>query len=154
MPTLRLNSGALERCDPSLEYASEYAEWRDNTVKADDPVALVLPPDFDVREIDRTLNGVAAIVLSFSSFLDGRAYSQARILRERYGFVGEIRARGEVLRDQLHLLIRAGFDAFEISEAALGDFSEGLNDFTFAYQRDAGGGRPVWRQRAERVAAA
>ena len=52
----------------------------------------------------------------FPNFRDGRAYSQARQLREHYGFRGEMRATGEVLRDQFLFLIRAGFDAFEVKK--------------------------------------
>ena len=54
----------------------------------------------------------------FPSFKDGRAYSQARVLREQYGFRGELRATGNVLRDQFLFLLRAGFDAFEVVKDA------------------------------------
>ena len=54
----------------------------------------------------------------FPTFKDGRAYSQARLLRERYGFRGELRATGQVLRDQFLFLLRAGFDSFEVTKEA------------------------------------
>ena len=56
----------------------------------------------------------ALVALEFPKFTDGRAYSQARLLRERYGYRGEIRAVGDVLRDQLRFMARSGFDAFEL----------------------------------------
>ena len=52
----------------------------------------------------------------FPSFRDGRAYSQARLLRERHGYDGELRATGQVLRDQFVFMLRAGFDAFEVKK--------------------------------------
>jgi uncharacterized protein (DUF934 family) len=62
------------------------------------------------------LDRLAAVALVFPSFRDGRAYSQARLLRERYGFEGELRATGQVLRDQFVFMLRAGFDAFEVKK--------------------------------------
>ena len=54
------------------------------------------------------------VALEFPVFNDGRSYSAARVLRERYGFEGELRAVGDVLLEQLHFMHRSGFDAFEI----------------------------------------
>jgi len=79
---------------------------------------------------------------------DGRAYSLARLLRERYGYTGELRAIGDVLRDQLFYLSRCGFDAFELRpgedpKAALA----ALSDFSEAYQSSAAEPRPLFRRR-------
>jgi uncharacterized protein (DUF934 family) len=71
----------------------------------------------------------------FPTFRDGRAYSQARLLRERYQFCGELRATGQVLRDQMLFLHRAGFDAFEVtkdSDAAA--FAEAVHRYSVFYQ--------------------
>ena len=62
------------------------------------------------------LDRLAAVALVFPSFRDGRAYSQARLLRERHGYDGELRATGQVLRDQFVFMLRAGFDAFEVKK--------------------------------------
>jgi uncharacterized protein (DUF934 family) len=62
------------------------------------------------------LGRLAAVALVFPTFRDGRAYSQARLLRERHGFKGELRATGQVLRDQFVFMLRAGFDAFEVKK--------------------------------------
>lgn len=71
--------------------------------------ALSVPNDIDPRSL--ALDGVQRIELHFPKFTDGRAYSQAFLLRRRLGFMGEIRATGDVLLDQLVQLQRAGFDS-------------------------------------------
>lgn len=76
------------------------------------PLGLALANTDDVAEIGPEANRFGVIALSFPKFSDGRAYSQARLLRERYGFKGELRATGAVLPDQLVHMLRCGFDAF------------------------------------------
>jgi uncharacterized protein (DUF934 family) len=78
---------------------------------ADVDVGLVLPNDVDVETIAGDAARFSVIALQFPKWVDGRAYSQARLLRARYRFRGEIRATGEVLADMLPLLERTGFDA-------------------------------------------
>ena len=75
---------------------------------ADDSRTLVLPNDAD--PLSPSLDGVARIDLHFPKFTDGRAFSQAFLLRRRRGFDGEIRATGDVLADQLAQMERSGFD--------------------------------------------
>jgi uncharacterized protein (DUF934 family) len=102
-------------------------------VDADAPVDFVLANDVDVESIVADLGRYASIALEFPKWVDGRAYSQARLLRSRYGFKGEIRATGEVLADMMPLLARTGFDAVamradqsrETAEHALGFFPQG-----------------------------
>src|SRR5262245_38623034 len=79
---------------------------------------VLWPNNRNVAELAPYLDRIALIALVFPTFRDGRADSQARILRERYRFRGELRATGQVLRDQFLLLHRAGFDAFEVTKAA------------------------------------
>jgi uncharacterized protein (DUF934 family) len=75
------------------------------------------------------------VALEFPRFGDGRAYSYARLLRERYGFTGELRAVGNVLRDQLLFMLRCGFDAFEVAnEYAVEAWREALAEFELFYQ--------------------
>ena len=62
------------------------------------------------------LDRLAVVALVFPSFRDGRAYSQARLLRERHNYRGELRATGQVLRDQFLFMLRAGFDSFEVKK--------------------------------------
>ena len=76
---------------------------------------MLWPNDRPIAELAPYLDRLALVALVFPNFRDGRAYSQARLLRERYGFRGELRATGQVLRDQFLFLLRAGFDAFEVT---------------------------------------
>jgi uncharacterized protein (DUF934 family) len=93
--------------------------------------ALLLPNDADVLALAEQIAAHAAVVLQFPKWTDGRAYSQAVLLRARLRFAGEIRATGEVLADMLPLLRRCGFDAVQLradqqqatAERALGYFS-------------------------------
>ena len=77
---------------------------------------VIWPNNRDVDDLVPYLDRLAAVALVFPSFRDGRAYSQARLLRERYAFKGELRATGQVLRDQFVFMLRAGFDAFEVKK--------------------------------------
>src|SRR5215203_1713562 len=81
------------------------------------------------------LGRLAAVALVFPTFRDGRAYSQARLLRERHGYDGELRATGQVLRDQFVFMSRAGFDAFEVKKEADADaFAETMKRYSVFYQ--------------------
>jgi uncharacterized protein (DUF934 family) len=84
-------------------------EERVSLVNTDDPEALAL----DLQQLK-------LIVLDFPKYTDGRAYSQARLLRGRLGYRGELRATGQVLRDQLPFMLRCGFDSFESDQAGFG----------------------------------
>jgi uncharacterized protein (DUF934 family) len=96
--------------------------------------------------------------LSFPSFADGRAFSTARILRERYRFPGEIRAMGDVQIDRYQFMRQCGFDAFEISpERAHQRWARAEIEMGLTYQPDyaeARGAEAVWRARQARTALA
>ena len=79
---------------------------------------VIWPNNRDVENLLPYLDRLAVIALVFPIFRDGRAYSQARLLRERHKFKGELRATGQVLRDQFMFMLRAGFDAFEVKKDA------------------------------------
>jgi uncharacterized protein (DUF934 family) len=81
-------------------------------------VGVIWPNNRDIGDLVPWLGKLAAVALVFPTFRDGRAYSQARRLRERYGFRGELRATGQVLRDQFVFMLRAGFDTFEVRKAS------------------------------------
>lgn len=85
------------------------------------PLGLQLASDQPPELVLDVLENFSLIALEFPKFTDGRAYSYARNLRERYGYEGEVRAVGNVLRDQLPLLRRCGFDAFELPDRAQGE---------------------------------
>jgi uncharacterized protein (DUF934 family) len=91
---------------------------------SDDPAALVTAPPLP-----------DLIAVHFPVFSDGRGYSTARLLRERHGFRGELRAIGDVLRDQLFELARCGFDAFELrADQDAPQALKAFDDFTEVYQ--------------------
>jgi uncharacterized protein (DUF934 family) len=77
---------------------------------------VIWPNNRDVDDLVPYLDKLAVVALVFPTFRDGRAYSQARLLRERYHYRGELRATGQVLRDQFVFMLRAGFDAFEVKK--------------------------------------
>lgn len=102
------------------------------------PLGVWLNTEEGPEAIAADLDDFSVVAIEFSKFTDGRGYSTARLLRTRYAYGGELRALGDVLRDQLFYLARVGFDAFAIradrnAEAA----KAGLADFSAAYQRAA-----------------
>jgi uncharacterized protein (DUF934 family) len=110
----------------------------------------VLPGD-DVRLLEPFLDKIALVEVAFPGYRDGRGYSTARILREDLGFTGIIRAVGDVLRDQLHLMIRCGFDEFVLKDHdPAGAIAQAGKRFSVAYQGAADNQAPVWQQRLQR----
>jgi len=106
------------------------------------PVGVRLKSDESPELIAADLKYFALVALEFPSFRDGRPYSYARLLRERYGFTGELRAVGDVLLEQLGFMIRTGFNAFELdSEDPLRDFQIAAADLSVWYQPTADGRR-------------
>jgi uncharacterized protein (DUF934 family) len=102
-----------------------------------------LPNSAAVETISADLDRIELVTLHFPKFNDGRAFSQARQLRERHGFKGELRATGQVLRDQLLFMARCGFDAFEIAKGEpVEAWEAALAEFTVFYQ-PTGDGRAV-----------
>lgn len=96
----------------------------------------------DPAEIAGDLDRLDLIALEFPSFADGRAYSAARLLRERYGYAGELRAVGDVLRDQLYFMRRCGFDAFELRPGrSIYDALAAFSEISVKYQGAADGPR-------------
>jgi uncharacterized protein (DUF934 family) len=99
------------------------------------PIGVLWPNNRRVAEFAPHLDKLALVALAFPTFRDGRAYSQARLLREHYGFRGELRATGDILRDQFMFLMRAGFDAFEVKKDADADaFAEAVKRYSVFYQ--------------------
>jgi uncharacterized protein (DUF934 family) len=119
-------------------------------LKRDTPVGVVWPNSKNVADLAPFLDRLAVVALVFPNFKDGRAYSQARRLRERYGFHGELRATGQILRDQFVFLVRAGFDALDVAKP--GDaaaFATTLARYTVFYQPTGEGRTPASRLRVE-----
>ena len=112
-------------------------------------VGVLLPNTVDVELLRAELPRWALIALQFPKWTDGRAYSQARLLRARLGYGGEVRAVGEVLVDMLPLIARSGFDAVHLRadqnpEAA----RRALGFFSGHYQGDLHEPRPLFARQA------
>jgi uncharacterized protein (DUF934 family) len=117
------------------------------------PVGVRLKSDESPEAIADDLGRLALVALEFPKFRDGRAYSYARILRERHGYRGEIRAVGDVLMEQLHFMLRTGFNAFEIEgDDPLGQYRTAKSEFSVWYQ-PTGDGRPTAASLRHRQAA-
>ena len=98
---------------PVIVSAKRFLAEADTLIRRDGSLGVAWPNDHRVAELEPWLGHLALIALNFPKFRDGRAYSQARLLRERHGYKGELRATGQVLRDQFLFMLRAGFDALE-----------------------------------------
>lgn len=104
---------------------------------------VIWPNNRDLDDLVPYLDRIAAVALVFPTFRDGRAYSQARLLRERHLYRGELRATGQVLRDQFVFMLRAGFDAFEVKKQADAEaFAQTAKRYSVFYQ-PTGDGRPT-----------
>jgi uncharacterized protein (DUF934 family) len=125
--------------------------------EAPETPALALANTDDVQALGDRLAGVNLIVLNFPKFTDGRAYSQARLLRERLGYTGELRATGAVFLDQLPFMLRCGFDSFESEQKGFAEaLAKARTLFSVVYQ-PTGDGRPTvdqLRQRHRKAVAA
>ena len=109
------------------------------------PVGVLLANDLEVTEIVDDLPRLALVTLQFPKWVDGRAYSQAKLLRSRYRYAGQVRAIGEVLVDMLPLLQRTGFDAVVMRADQSRDAAErALGFFRGHYQGDALDNRPLF----------
>ena len=98
-------------------------------------IGVRLSGDDAVADIADALDTLDLVALTFPAFSDGRAYSVARLLRERHGFRGELRAVGNVLRDQASLMARCGFDAFELgAQVSIDGWLTALSEISVCYQ--------------------
>jgi uncharacterized protein (DUF934 family) len=94
---------------------------------------------------------IAVVALALPKFRDGRAYSSARLLRQRYSYRGEVRAVGDVLREQALFMTRCGFDAFEPADGSEPEaWAEAAHAFRYVYQRAADAREPIYAERNRR----
>lgn len=106
-----------------------------------------IPNTLDVTELGDEWLILSIAVLDFPAFSDGRALSQARVLRDQLGFAGEIRATGDVQRDQMYHMNRCGINAFAVKEGRdIEAAVESLRDFSHAYQGAADNPVPGFRR--------
>lgn len=129
-----------------------FVRWqRDRVVLAARPgrLGVRVPSDTRADELAPHAASFAVIAVEFPRFVDGRGYTIARLLRERHGYRGELRAVGNVLRDQLLAMARCGFTAFELDPSKrLEDALSAFDDFSVSYQPAADERLPLWKRQA------
>lgn len=138
---------------PVLVPLATWKERRDELLARRDPVGVWLKPDDEPGDLGNDMHALPLIAVFFPKFTDGRGYSTAVLLRRRHGYRGELRAFGDVGRDQLFYQKRCGFDSFSLAphrdpEAALA----GLATFSVRYQGSVDDPLPLFRKRAAAAA--
>ena len=129
---------------PAARFLADGAE----ILQREAPVGVLWPNNRKVAELAPYLDRLAVVALVFPNFKDGRAYSQARLLRERYGYSRELRATGQILRDQFVFMVRAGFDVLDVVKSNDVDaFASALARYTVFYQTAGEGRISAARQR-------
>lgn len=145
-----LREATLQDLPPGGAVIVPLALWRAErqALLARGEVGVWLKPDDDPEALAEDCTSLPLIAVDFPRFSDGRGYSSARLLREKLGFGGELRAIGDVLRDQLHYLRHCGFNAFAVrSDRNLEDALQGLSVFSDSYQSTAAAPVPLFRRR-------
>jgi uncharacterized protein (DUF934 family) len=127
------------------------ARWmaaRETLLAAHTAVGVLVPNTADIEAVFPEIQDRPLIALQFPVFSDGRALSQAVVLRKRLGFKGELRAVGDVIRDLVFWLGRCGFDSIvPRQDQSLEGCRAALTELTVAYQGAADGHSPVWIRR-------
>lgn len=136
---------------PAGKVLLPYSVWAQNRAEnlANADIGVWLNSDEGAELIGDDAKAIAVIGLFFPGFMDGRAFSTARLLRERYGFTGELRAVGNFIRDQLCYMRRVGVNAFAFAntDIKLEDALESLSDLTEYYQAAVDQPLPLFRRR-------
>ncbi|PCI50112.1 MAG: oxidoreductase [Alphaproteobacteria bacterium] len=110
-------------------------------------VGLQLEPHQHPKEIRDDLDKIELIAINFPTFNDGRGYSYARILRDRFGYTKEIRAVGDVMRDQIFYMQRCGFTSYEVKAGKdINDALKAFEDFSVKYQVSTDESLPLYRR--------
>jgi uncharacterized protein (DUF934 family) len=110
-------------------------------------VGVWLDSDEEVEALVDDLPQLPVVALNFPKFVDGRGFSSARLLRDRYDYQGEVRAIGNIIQDQLFMLQRCGFSQFSLAnDIDLEAAAKSLNDFSDGYQTAADQAEPLFRR--------
>ncbi len=126
---------------------TRFLEQRVTLLERATALGVRVAPEDDPQALLGSFDGLALVAIWFPKYADGRGYSHARLLRDRYGWSGELRAVGDVKRDQLFYMKRCGFDAYELPEGQDAEASlASLSDFEVTYQTAADGRAPIYHQ--------
>ncbi len=166
MTLVKLNNGAAEIAECGHVFVADDADFptdagvvvslkrlsddKDALLSRNEPFGVRLGPDDDALALEDVLDRVSLVEIEFPKYVDGRGFSHAQLLRRRLGYKGEVRAVGEVLRDQINYMARCGFDSFVMTptSGSADDVIEGaIKDFTYAYQRTSGAQSPIFARR-------
>ena len=132
--------------------AARFLEDPEALLRREGKVGVVWPNNRDIDGLVPYLDRLAAVALVFPIFRDGRAYSQARLLRERYRFAGELRATGQVLRDQFVFMLRAGFDALDVKKQSDAEaYAATVKRYSVFYQPTGDGRITAFHRRLMRL---
>lgn len=165
MPTLiRLEAGAVYDiedsfatigdddpvlCGPVIVSSARFQRDAEALLGRNHPVGVLLRSDEGVESLAYDLPRLSLIALEFPKFRDGRPYTAAQLLRTRYGFGGEVRAVGDVLREQAHFMVRCGFDAFVPADGSTAEhWARATGLHRHVYQRAADGRPAAFLERA------
>jgi uncharacterized protein (DUF934 family) len=164
MPTrIRLIEGRFELADDPFTHVADdqplasgdviisltrFQAEGDTLLHAGRSVGVRLESHEEVEALAYDLPRLAVAALVFPKFRDGRPYTSARLLRERFRFAGEVRAVGDVLREQAGFMVRCGFDAFEPSDGSTPeDWAAAAHRYRHVYQRGADRRAPAFAER-------
>ena len=135
---------------PDVKIIVSLALWNEHKQalrQRGEALGIKLTSEDDVAVIAAELSDFALVALQFPAFRDGRAYSQARNLRQHYGYQGEIRACGNVLRDQVAFMERVGFNSFEIDvHQDINDAMNAFNEISIKYQASSDDPLPHYKR--------
>jgi uncharacterized protein (DUF934 family) len=155
-----IKNGRLEQDDwqhvadgdalPATRYTVSYNRWlndRNDLMNGSAEIGVRLSGDVELANMGSDLGRLALIVIEFPAMADGRGFSLARLLRARYRYAGEIRARGDFIRDQAFFLKRVGVNAFErLPGRDLADLLPALEEFSVTYQSSSDQIEPLYRR--------
>ncbi len=146
-PDASLPAGGVPGGDIIIPFAY-WLEHKDALFNREGKLGVCISGDDDTQEVAKDIEHFDLIALDFPAFTDGRSYSHARLLRERYNFKGELRAVGDILRDQLFFMHRCGINSFQLREGKdLEDALNAFNELSVKYQTAADGVEPVYKYR-------
>ena len=123
---------------PVIVSLDRWKNEKDALIARDGKLGIRLKSGEEPSQIADHLDRFDVVALEFPIYRNGRAFSYANLLRERYGYKGEVRAVGNVLRDQFYFMVRVGFDALEVGDNITPEiFTDAIGSFSYDYQPSA-----------------
>ncbi|HEY5717947.1 MAG TPA: DUF934 domain-containing protein [Motiliproteus sp.] len=142
--------GSSEGLDQPGDLLLEWSVWLEQGAALKGragQLGVVIDGSVELDDLAPHLADLALVAVAFPSFTDGRGFSQARLLRQRYGYKGQLRAVGDVTWDRLRFMARCGFDAFEIAaDRYSDDMLRAFDEISVRYQGAEDDPRPLYRQ--------